>query len=160
MVDRNERGSNSDEISSRTPVRIPTTGTLILPAKTCWDCETTRTPLWRTGPSGPKSLCNACGIRFGKLRKELELLGLVSPKVVRKRNSTKSSSLNMSTVTSDRSSGNNNVGEAFNKPADLGGSGNGELVSENLRSRLFEAASVVQGEMEQAALILMAMSCD
>nr|CAD1845011.1 unnamed protein product [Ananas comosus var. bracteatus] len=24
------------------------------------------TPLWRTGPDGPKSLCNACGIRYRK----------------------------------------------------------------------------------------------
>nr|GFA11272.1 GATA transcription factor 17 [Tanacetum cinerariifolium] len=23
-------------------------------------------PLWRAGPAGPKSLCNACGIRFNK----------------------------------------------------------------------------------------------
>ncbi|GFQ05778.1 putative gata transcription factor 22, partial [Phtheirospermum japonicum] len=29
----------------------------------CSDCNTTKTPLWRSGPKGPKSLCNACGIR-------------------------------------------------------------------------------------------------
>ncbi|KAK4410258.1 GATA transcription factor 18 [Sesamum angolense] len=29
-------------------------------------CDTTSTPLWRNGPRGPKSLCNACGIRFKK----------------------------------------------------------------------------------------------
>ena len=30
----------------------------------CLDCGTTSTSQWRTGPSGPKSLCNACGIRL------------------------------------------------------------------------------------------------
>ncbi|CAD5190753.1 unnamed protein product [Musa acuminata subsp. malaccensis] len=34
--------------------------------KCCADCRTTKTPLWRAGPSGPKSLCNACGIRYRK----------------------------------------------------------------------------------------------
>lgn len=32
-------------------------------SRICTDCKTTKTPLWRTGPDGPKSLCNACGIR-------------------------------------------------------------------------------------------------
>ncbi|XP_074301500.1 GATA transcription factor 19-like [Silene latifolia] len=32
----------------------------------CSNCDTTSTPLWRNGPRGPKSLCNACGIRFKK----------------------------------------------------------------------------------------------
>ncbi|XP_019173038.1 PREDICTED: GATA transcription factor 19-like [Ipomoea nil] len=32
----------------------------------CANCDTTSTPLWRNGPRGPKSLCNACGIRFKK----------------------------------------------------------------------------------------------
>ncbi|KZV43660.1 GATA transcription factor 16-like [Dorcoceras hygrometricum] len=36
--------------------------------KYCSDCKTTKTPLWRSGPSGPKSLCNACGIRRRKKR--------------------------------------------------------------------------------------------
>ncbi|KAJ0251401.1 putative GATA transcription factor 22 [Hirschfeldia incana] len=34
----------------------------------CSDCNTTKTPLWRSGPRGPKSLCNACGIRQRKVR--------------------------------------------------------------------------------------------
>ncbi|GJM89780.1 hypothetical protein PR202_ga06000 [Eleusine coracana subsp. coracana] len=32
----------------------------------CANCDTTSTPLWRNGPQGPKSLCNACGIRYKK----------------------------------------------------------------------------------------------
>ncbi|EOA36949.1 hypothetical protein CARUB_v10009871mg [Capsella rubella] len=30
----------------------------------CTHCETTKTPQWREGPSGPKTLCNACGVRY------------------------------------------------------------------------------------------------
>ncbi|KAF8048346.1 hypothetical protein N665_2556s0002 [Sinapis alba] len=30
----------------------------------CTHCETTKTPQWREGPCGPKTLCNACGVRF------------------------------------------------------------------------------------------------
>uniref|UniRef100_A0A7N0V648 GATA-type domain-containing protein n=1 Tax=Kalanchoe fedtschenkoi TaxID=63787 RepID=A0A7N0V648_KALFE len=37
--------------------------------RVCSDCNTTRTPLWRSGPQGPKTLCNACGIRQRKARK-------------------------------------------------------------------------------------------
>ncbi|RID50458.1 hypothetical protein BRARA_H01186 [Brassica rapa] len=30
----------------------------------CSHCGTNTTPQWRTGPAGPKTLCNACGVRF------------------------------------------------------------------------------------------------
>ncbi|XP_019419643.1 PREDICTED: GATA transcription factor 15-like [Lupinus angustifolius] len=36
--------------------------------KSCTHCKTTKTPLWRAGPAGPKTLCNACGIRYRKKR--------------------------------------------------------------------------------------------
>ncbi|RWR82764.1 putative GATA transcription factor 22 [Cinnamomum micranthum f. kanehirae] len=39
--------------------------------RVCADCNTTKTPLWRSGPRGPKSLCNACGIRQRKARRAL-----------------------------------------------------------------------------------------
>ncbi|GMI84439.1 GATA transcription factor 15 [Hibiscus trionum] len=42
--------------------------------KFCADCKTTKTPLWRGGPAGPKSLCNACGIKYRK--KIRAILGL------------------------------------------------------------------------------------
>ncbi|XP_073225502.1 GATA transcription factor 11-like [Cicer arietinum] len=30
----------------------------------CMHCEVTETPQWREGPKGPKTLCNACGVRY------------------------------------------------------------------------------------------------
>jgi hypothetical protein len=27
------------------------------------------TPVWRAGPQGPKTLCNACGVRYMKVAK-------------------------------------------------------------------------------------------
>ncbi|XVF48663.1 hypothetical protein PTKIN_Ptkin03bG0208100 [Pterospermum kingtungense] len=40
--------------------------------RVCSDCHTSTTPLWRSGPRGPKSLCNACGIRKRKARRAME----------------------------------------------------------------------------------------
>mmetsp|Transcript_18741 Transcript_18741/g.27108 ORF Transcript_18741/g.27108 Transcript_18741/m.27108 type:complete len:128 (-) Transcript_18741:163-546(-) len=34
----------------------------------CVHCGTGKTPMWRCGPKGSKSLCNACGIRWKKGR--------------------------------------------------------------------------------------------
>jgi hypothetical protein len=34
--------------------------------KACQHCDTQFTSQWRTGPSGPSTLCNACGIRYAR----------------------------------------------------------------------------------------------
>lgn len=51
--------SNTSSFNCNTPIRV------------CSDCHTTKTPLWRSGPKGPKSLCNACGIRQRKARRAM-----------------------------------------------------------------------------------------
>ncbi|BDA44852.1 probable GATA transcription factor 12 at C-terminar half [Coccomyxa sp. Obi] len=33
---------------------------------TCRNCATHQTPQWRCGPEGPRTLCNACGVRYKK----------------------------------------------------------------------------------------------
>ncbi|KAI9492218.1 hypothetical protein BDB00DRAFT_829692 [Zychaea mexicana] len=35
----------------------------------CTDCGTATSPEWRKGPHGPKTLCNACGLRWAKKSK-------------------------------------------------------------------------------------------
>jgi hypothetical protein len=32
----------------------------------CLNCGCHQTPQWRCGPLGPRTLCNACGVRFKK----------------------------------------------------------------------------------------------
>ncbi|KAI8882660.1 hypothetical protein K501DRAFT_295148 [Backusella circina FSU 941] len=39
----------------------------------CTDCGTTSSPEWRKGPHGPKTLCNACGLRWAKKSKKQDL---------------------------------------------------------------------------------------
>ncbi|TVU20980.1 hypothetical protein EJB05_30588 [Eragrostis curvula] len=38
--------------------------------RSCVECRATTTPMWRSGPTGPRSLCNACGIRYRKKRRQ------------------------------------------------------------------------------------------
>ncbi|GLI66079.1 hypothetical protein VaNZ11_009798 [Volvox africanus] len=45
-------------------------------ATICRECGTDKTPQWRCGPEGPRTLCNACGVRYTKsLGKARPVLG-------------------------------------------------------------------------------------
>ncbi|XP_066398674.1 GATA transcription factor 16-like isoform X2 [Miscanthus floridulus] len=57
-----EKGSGALDPDERSPASSET--------KACTECHATKTPLWRGGPCGPMSLCNACGIRYRKKRRE------------------------------------------------------------------------------------------
>ncbi|KAF3645707.1 putative auxin response factor 18-like isoform X1 [Capsicum annuum] len=50
--------------------------------KKCTHCEVTKTPQWREGPLGPKSLCNACGVRYRSGRLFPEYRPAASPTFV------------------------------------------------------------------------------
>ncbi|GMJ09959.1 GATA transcription factor 15 [Hibiscus trionum] len=75
MLDPSEKGSDSEDQSNENPETISPKGSQNQSVfneqikKTCADCGTSKTPLWRGGPAGPKSLCNACGIRSRKKRR-------------------------------------------------------------------------------------------
>ncbi|KAJ1687396.1 hypothetical protein LUZ63_018786 [Rhynchospora breviuscula] len=45
--------------------------------KMCMHCQTKKTPQWRMGPEGAKTLCNACGVRYrlGRLLPEYRPIG-------------------------------------------------------------------------------------
>lgn len=48
----------------------------------CSHCASEKTPQWRTGPLGPKTLCNACGVRFKSGRLVPEYRPAASPTFV------------------------------------------------------------------------------
>ncbi|KAL3650796.1 hypothetical protein CASFOL_007199 [Castilleja foliolosa] len=48
----------------------------------CFHCATDKTPQWRTGPMGPKTLCNACGVRYKSGRLVPEYRPAASPTFV------------------------------------------------------------------------------
>lgn len=116
--------------------------------KSCADCRTTKTPLWRGGPSGPKSLCNACGIRYRKNRRTV--LGLKEgERRERKQKREDRSSSNSS------SSSTKGLGGVSMK---LGMLGLGSRVLLKRRSMLERKKRRMMGEVEQAAVLLMALS--
>ncbi|XP_078427915.1 uncharacterized protein LOC144700288 [Wolffia australiana] len=51
-------------------------------ARKCMHCEVTKTPQWRAGPLGPKTLCNACGVRYKSGRLFPEYRPAASPTFV------------------------------------------------------------------------------
>ncbi|KAK8542392.1 hypothetical protein V6N13_137033 [Hibiscus sabdariffa] len=135
--------------------------------KFCSDCKTTKTPLWRGGPAGPKSLCNACGIRYRKKRRAM--LGM-NKGVEKKKKKERSDSSHSSSIATSNDDGNKKVKGDFNG------------VSENVKMRIYALGSEVLlqsgssllsgvvkkqrcqrrrklGEEEQAAISLMALSC-
>ncbi|KAK8531626.1 hypothetical protein V6N13_130991 [Hibiscus sabdariffa] len=143
--------------------------------KFCSDCKTSKTPLWRGGPAGPKSLCNACGIRYRKKRRAM--LGMnkgvetkEKEKKKKKKKERSDSSHSSYIATSNDDDGNKKK---------LKGNFNG--VGEDVKMRLYALGSEVLlqsgsslsgvvkkqrcqrrrklGEEEQAAISLMALSC-
>jgi hypothetical protein len=51
-------------------------------ARRCTHCASEKTPQWRTGPLGPKTLCNACGVRYKSGRLVPEYRPAASPTFV------------------------------------------------------------------------------
>ncbi|KAL3827787.1 hypothetical protein ACJIZ3_016589 [Penstemon smallii] len=122
-----------DLIEDKKAVKINSSSSV----RSCSDCKTTRTPVWRGGPDGPRSLCNACGIKYTKKRRKLQGLDLDTGRNCRKK---KRSSVSRS----------NEVREIlkmrFMAFGSLQGSGKQKLMCK-------------LGEEERAALLLMALSC-
>lgn len=59
---------------------LPLGGSSALPGKRCCShCKAETTPQWRAGPLGPKTLCNACGVRYKSGRLVPEYRPAASP---------------------------------------------------------------------------------
>ncbi|KAI9112596.1 hypothetical protein K1719_016519 [Acacia pycnantha] len=65
------RGNDNSSSSNNSSTQSNTNNNNNITVRVCADCHTTKTPLWRSGPRGPKSLCNACGIRQRKARRAM-----------------------------------------------------------------------------------------
>lgn len=52
----------------------------------CAQCRLAQTPEWRTGPMGPRTLCNACGLFYLKLAKKFGTRDAALVLVYKKRN--------------------------------------------------------------------------
>ncbi|GAB2269381.1 hypothetical protein Dimus_004300 [Dionaea muscipula] len=65
--------------SKRLPKRRDAVDNLDGEVRRCLHCGSERTPQWRTGPMGPKTLCNACGVRYKSGRLVPEYRPAASP---------------------------------------------------------------------------------
>ncbi|CAI9768932.1 unnamed protein product [Fraxinus pennsylvanica] len=120
----------------------------------CADCKTTKTPLWRSGPSGPKTLCNACGIRQRKKRSPFVGLDRPIGRERKKENPTTNSAAAAAATISTKNGG---------KKGKIGKSKDvmkvNVLYLQRQRSPMKRQRIPRQwGEVERAALILMALS--
>ncbi|KAI3752565.1 hypothetical protein L2E82_24599 [Cichorium intybus] len=142
--------------------------------KLCVDCKTSKTPLWRSGPAGPKSLCNACGIRYRKKRSPVgsdKKMVLQAPSSPSPSQSPSSSSCSTSaaacTVSSrKREMDDDDVGMRKKLSIKLVAVGKEVVVLQRRRSHTMklkgeriEKEYKKFGEVERAAFLLMSMSC-
>ncbi|PWA82780.1 hypothetical protein CTI12_AA174870 [Artemisia annua] len=128
--------------------------------KTCADCGTSKTPLWRGGPAGPKSLCNACGIRSRKRRRAL--LGVSTNDVKKPKKTT-------STITTTTTSGGDSQNSGLTTICKSDYMGDlclkkrimalgSEVLVQRPRSKVTKHRRK-PSEEEKAAYLLMAISC-
>ncbi|KAK6772765.1 hypothetical protein RDI58_028003 [Solanum bulbocastanum] len=163
MVDTSDKVQETGEMigQNKTPERVSSETN----QKTCVDCGTTKTPLWRGGPAGPKSLCNACGIRSRKKRRAL--LGLNKDDKKSKKSSNKSvANHHHQNQSSNSSSSTSSSGESTSNVIVKN-----ECIPYKKRLLHFDREVGLQrprsnsthrrklGEEEQAAFLLMALSC-
>ena len=48
------------------------------PVQVCIQCGTTKTPMWRNSPQGPKTMCNACGVKLQRAQNKLRAQALAA----------------------------------------------------------------------------------
>ncbi|KAK3148850.1 hypothetical protein QOZ80_3AG0209520 [Eleusine coracana subsp. coracana] len=113
--------------------------------KACTECHTTKTPLWRGGPCGPMSLCNACGIRYRKKRREA--LGLDA-------NKSSTEQQQQRKKKPKREKEREEEGEVTVELRSVGGFGKEVVLKQRRRMRRKRRL----GEEERAAILLMALS--
>ncbi|KAK5824718.1 GATA transcription factor 21-like [Gossypium arboreum] len=133
------------------------------PSRVCADCNTTKTPLWRSGPRGPKSLCNACGIRQRKARRAMAAAAAATASngtIVATETTT---SMKNKVQNKAKRSSNGCVATLKNKKCKLSSQSQGrnKLCFEDLRIILSKSSAfhgVFPQDEKEAAILLMALS--
>ncbi|KAL8166355.1 hypothetical protein V2J09_007854 [Rumex salicifolius] len=125
--------------------------------KSCADCNATRTPLWRTGPAGPRSLCNACGIRYRK-RKASEERGAQQLRGDEKQSSTSPTS--SSSYDGDGFRRRDPLKLKFLDPRNKMMFNRAESPVKKQRNERDGNGGRKLGEVEEAAFLLMSLSCN
>ncbi|KAG4194783.1 hypothetical protein ERO13_A06G072400v2 [Gossypium hirsutum] len=133
------------------------------PSRVCADCNTTKTPLWRSGPRGPKSLCNACGIRQRKARRAMAAAAAATASngtIVATETTT---SMKNKVQNKAKRSSNGCVAKLKNKKCKLSSQSQGrnKLCFEDLRIILSKSSAfhgVFPQDEKEAAILLMALS--
>ncbi|KAL3506317.1 hypothetical protein ACH5RR_031699 [Cinchona calisaya] len=69
---------NNRQESVLPPLPLRTNGSASI-GRRCLHCQADQTPQWRAGPMGPKTLCNACGVRYKSGRLVAEYRPASSP---------------------------------------------------------------------------------
>ncbi|KAJ8749418.1 hypothetical protein K2173_025462 [Erythroxylum novogranatense] len=131
IMDSNAKGSKTEDMNN-------STNTKCNELKSCVDCHTTRTPCWRSGPDGPRTLCNACGIRYRKEKRAV--LGLHKP----------------GTERGKKKIGRSNSADKMGVSSKMGLAG---LLGYRRDLILQEKWKRKLGEEEEAAILLMTLSC-
>ncbi|KAF9435083.1 hypothetical protein BGZ76_006917 [Entomortierella beljakovae] len=64
--DHDDKAPHSKKSTGAGSKKTGATGTSSVPTpqKRCGYCDCTSTPMWRRGPNGPSTLCNACGVKW------------------------------------------------------------------------------------------------
>ncbi|KAJ6295668.1 hypothetical protein OIU77_005111 [Salix suchowensis] len=131
--------------------------------RVCSDCNTTSTPLWRSGPRGPKSLCNACGIRQRKARRATAAAAADGRVISNQASSSPRSKVNSKVIRKLRTSHVAQGKKLSNKPLDSPLQNQKKLCFENLAISLSKNPAlrqVLPRDVEEAAILLMELSCD
>ncbi|KAF6173628.1 hypothetical protein GIB67_022987 [Kingdonia uniflora] len=128
--------------------------------KTCSDCKTFKTPLWRSGPEGPKTLCNACGIKYRKRKRVVNVFS--NNEIIKKERSKKIERRNNNMLKLKLVD--NGSKEERNKKIEKRNSNMLKLRllafgREVLMKRSEMEKQRKLGEEEEAAVLLMALSC-
>ncbi|GAA5963319.1 hypothetical protein JCM21900_006555 [Sporobolomyces salmonicolor] len=76
---RRKRGSVYSEARSRKTSSDAGSKASSNVSRSCQNCGRTDSPEWRSGPTGIKTLCNACGLRWAKLQKQTAVATSGSP---------------------------------------------------------------------------------